>query len=240
MSDQAIRVRAILHSNGLKITDTQLDLLQKYYDLLLESNTRVNLISRRDIENAWFSHILHSISPLLLTSIPLGSNVLDLGSGGGLPGIPISIVRADLRLVHLDSIRKKVTAIQDMLRELSLSKSTAICSRAEDLATGVEARTFDVVLARAVAPLEDLIKWSKPLVRHSPTPRVERPSGDPRDGPRSFSLPFLLALKGGDLTDETKRAATKTGERRIHVLDISFKGSEELGLEEKKAVIVEL
>ena len=105
--------RTVCRRNGLEPTDDQLAQLAEYARRLLEWNRKINLISRKDEENIWQSHLLHSISLLMRVDFPLGARILDLGTGGGLPGIPIRILRSDLSFVLLDATKKKVEAVAE-------------------------------------------------------------------------------------------------------------------------------
>src|ERR1700690_4224847 len=113
--------QTICRRNGLNLSDSQLRLLGRFVDGLLEWNSKINLISRRDQENVWFSHVLHSLTPLFFVEFSKGLRVLDLGTGGGFPGIPLAIARPDLELVLLDSIKKKTLAVQDLVDQLGLA-----------------------------------------------------------------------------------------------------------------------
>jgi 16S rRNA (guanine527-N7)-methyltransferase len=114
MDEKALRVRQICLRNGLEISDPQLELLNRFVHGLLEWNRAINVISRKDEENVWYGHILHCLTMLFLLEIPERAKVLDLGSGGGLPGIPIAIVRPDLEITLLDSIAKKTKVMEDL------------------------------------------------------------------------------------------------------------------------------
>ena len=218
MSD-LLKFSSICKRNGLEIDDARLAKLNEYVRLLLNWNTKINLISRNDISNVWYSHILHSISPLFFVEIQQNSKLLDLGTGGGLPGIPIAIVRSDLKITLLDSIKKKTAAVQDMVGELNMAKIDVVTGRAEEIGSKPEfARRFDAIISRAVAPLHDLIRWSRPFLRRSSS--------------------RLIALKGGDLNDELKEAGIKSKPKDISVTNLVFDGSEEIGFEGKKIVTV--
>ena len=219
MVDPLVTIRTICRKNGLILTDEQLASLGEYVRRLLEWNRTINLISRRDEDNVWFSHVLHSLSILFSVKIASGLRILDLGSGGGLPGIPLAIARRDLTVVLLDSIKKKTMVTSDITSALHLGNVTVFNGRAEEFATR-EQHTFDLVVARAVAPLEDLCTWSRPLVRME-----------------NATQPHLLALKGGDLEDEIRKARRRPG-LAITVINMAFEGSLELGLEDKKLVLV--
>jgi 16S rRNA (guanine527-N7)-methyltransferase len=233
----ALDVQRILTARGLLVTDTQREQLSAFVRQVIAWNAKINLISRKDEEQIWFSHILHSLSPLLYVDIPRGAHVLDLGTGGGFPGVPIAIVREDLHCTLLDSIRKKTMALQEIVARVQLHNVAVATGRAEEVGKqGVQAPLFDCVVARAVAPLRELVRWSRPLVRRS----GDRDHGGGRAGVRRVRAPFLLAMKGGDLGAEIRMAEVKEGASDVEVIDIVFDGSEAIGLEEKKIVLVPL
>ena len=180
----------ITAANGLILTDAQLERLSTYAELLCAKNHVVNLISRKDEENILSKHILHSLTLVLpnvtLAGIPTGANVFDLGTGGGLPGIPIKIARPDLSIILCDSIAKKIAAVTEMTNSMQLDSCQAITQRGETLAQQKQHRhRYDVVVTRAVAPLEELLRWSHGLLSKGGV---------------------LLSLKGGDLTEEIATA----------------------------------
>ena len=228
----------ICRANSRSIDQQAERLLEHYVELLLDWNSKINLISRRDEENVWYAHILHSISPLFLVEIPANSKIIDLGSGGGLPGIPLAILRPDLRMALLDSIRKKTTALEGIVGELGLTNVNIVTGRAEEVCRweGL-AGAFDIVVSRAVAPLKDLVKWSRPFL-------VSRPFSPPQQSSaalsvrRPLSRPCLMALKGGELEAEVRQASLKAGAGNIEVIRLAHPGSEELGLVEKHIVVV--
>lgn len=228
----------ICRANSTSIDAATADLLERYVDLLLGWNSRINLISRRDEENVWFAHILHSVSPWFLLEIPRDRKLIDLGSGGGLPGIPLAILRPDLRIALLDSIRKKTLALESMVGELALGNVNIVTGRAEDVCHWEGfAGAFDLVISRAVAPLKDLARWSRPfLVRGTHSGAV--PASPALRHRRLLAIPSLVALKGGDLEVEVKQAGLKAGAGSIEVMRLAFPGSEELGLVEKHIVVV--
>jgi 16S rRNA (guanine527-N7)-methyltransferase len=228
VADASIALQTICRKNALPLNDDQLGVLARYVEGLLQWNKKINLISRRDEENVWFSHILHSIAPLFYVEIPQGWRILDLGSGGGLPGIPLAIVRPDISVTLLDSIRKKSMVTDEIVRTLQLKNVVVRTGRAEESAGKKEVGMFDTVVARAVASLEDLARWSRPLVRQGKQPASA--------GGKS-NAPHLLALKGGDLEREIA-AACRESDIAITVIQMSFEGSLELGLEDKKLVLV--
>jgi 16S rRNA (guanine527-N7)-methyltransferase len=230
MDEKALRVRQICLRNGVSLTDEQLDQLGRFAVGLLEWNKAINVVSRKDEENFWYAHILHSLTPLFLLDIPERARILDLGSGGGLPGIPISILRPDLSITLLDSIAKKTKVMEDLATKLALKKVKVRTGRAEEIGREKEEKhMYDLVLARAVAPLVDLIVWGRPFLSQGGV--KARRKGESQEIE-------LAALKGGDLSAEIAVARVKTKAAFIQEVPIAFEGSVEIGLEEKKIVIV--
>jgi 16S rRNA (guanine(527)-N(7))-methyltransferase RsmG len=189
----------------------------------LDWNAKVNLISRKDTANIWQAHILHSASIPILVNIPKGAAILDLGSGGGLPGIVIKILRPDLHMVCLDATRKKMDAVGDMVKQLGLTDCEVTWGRAEDIGKQKpHMSSYNVVVARAVAPLHQLAQWSRPFLH----PDRNRP-------------PTLAALKGGNLENETAQTRALHGVRSVRESALVFPGSEQIPGVDKKLVIVE-
>lgn len=230
-----LKLISVCRDNGLQLTDEQVEKLTAYVKQLLEWNSRVNLISRADTANVW-AHVLHSLSILLALQLPSGIRVLDLGTGGGLPGLPLAIVRGDIGFTLLDSVRKKTLAVQDMVSQLAITNVQVVNARAEKLSSDVAGKGFDSILARGVASLTELVKWSLPLVRRN---RPSEMHGD-QINRKVLRLPSLVALKGGDLVQEIQQAKTKLKLKGVSVVDLNFEGIEEAGLSEKKIVIVSL
>lgn len=205
--------------------------LRRLVELVLEWNAKVNLISRAGTESVWPAHVLHSLSPLFHMPLKSPGEILDLGTGGGFPGLPLAIARPEIRFTLVDATGKKVRAVEDMASRLGLVNVRVVHARAEDLHRNPEYRTrFDLVTARAVAPLADLVRWSLPLVR----PQAARPAGEGGDPP----LPALLAYKGGDITQEISALQVKFIISPPVVRALVFPPG--AGLEEKKLVVVRL
>jgi 16S rRNA (guanine527-N7)-methyltransferase len=171
--------------NDLEISDTQWQLLEKWATLLLDVNQNVNLISRKETDLLWEKQILPCLSLLIFRKIPAGVDVCDFGTGGGLPGVILAIVRPDLRLTLLDSRQKKVAVVQQMIDTLSLSNVQTVHGRGEELGKQRPhwRQRFPFVTARAVAPLIDLVLWTSTLRK-----------------PESV----LHVFKGGEIRDEFK------------------------------------
>lgn len=236
-SDSILKFRSICKRNGLAISDHQLRELEEYVRLLQEWNTKVNLISRSDKRDIWFSHILHSVSPLFLFRLQPELRVLDLGTGGGLPGIPLAILRGDLKVTLVDSIGKKISAVQDIIGRLRLDNVDAIVSRAEDLPKAAGFRPFDLILARGVAPLVDLMRWSRHLLAKAHKNAAHYSQEPSKD---FLQTPCLVAYKGGDIADELRSLSKRFAAASVVVRDILFDGSDKLDLFEKKLVIIHI
>lgn len=206
-------------------------------DLLLGWNKSINLISRKDVENVWSHHILLSLAFLFKVQFGVGGRILDLGTGGGLPGIPLSIVRPDVTFVLVDSIQKKTQAVQAMLSSLELPNATAICARAEDLnKLNDYQNVFDAVIARAVSGLENLVKWGMPFLKKNSAPINFSRTSDPITVSKSSAL---ITMKGGSAEAEIERTRRRFPDLKIRSIELVFKGSEAVQSLDKKLIIVE-
>ena len=177
-----------------ELTDLQLKQLSALKDLYTEWNAKINVISRKDMDNFYEHHVLHSLSIAARFEFLPGMEIMDLGSGGGFPGIPLAIFYPDTQFHLVDSINKKLKVVTGISTEIGLHNITTQHIRAEDITN----RKFDAVVSRAVAPLEDLWKWSRPLIRkkQKTDDRIEVPDG-------------LICLKGGDLSHEIVESGCK-------------------------------
>ena len=159
--------------------------------LYREWNEKINVISRKDIDALYEKHVLHSLAIAVLCNFDKGTQVVDIGTGGGFPGIPLAIFFPDVHFTLVDSIGKKIKVVQEVADAIGLKNVTAIHGRVEE----IKAKTFDYAVSRAVAPLADLWKWINPLLRV---------------GQKSDEFPNgLICLKGGDLTKEINESGLK-------------------------------
>jgi 16S rRNA (guanine527-N7)-methyltransferase len=221
--------KRVCAQNGLEVEGEKFKLLVRYGELLLEWNKKINLISRKDEENLWTAHLFHAISPLIFLKLPADATVLDLGTGGGLPGIPIKILQPELHITLLDSTKKKIDAVTDIIQKLKLENVQTVWGRAEELSLRTEYRhTVDLVIARAVAPLKDLVKWSLPFLREGPGKETG-----------NVTTPALIALKGGDLQNEAGEIQNQKRIKNIRIIDLVFKNLDLPELQDKKIVVVE-
>ncbi|HEX7603249.1 MAG TPA: 16S rRNA (guanine(527)-N(7))-methyltransferase RsmG [Polyangiaceae bacterium] len=137
--------------------------LGAFLALLLAMNEHVNLTAITEPTEAWSRHVLDALTLApLLADLPAGARLLDVGSGGGVPGIPLAIARPDLHVTLLDATEKKVAFLRAVVAELGLANVDTVCGRAEDVDLGA---TFDVVVARGVAKLPALLGWTAPFAK---------------------------------------------------------------------------
>ncbi len=157
--------------------DLSAEQIQKFEQLLplySEWNEKINVISRKDLDNFYERHVLHSLSIASVISFQPGETVLDIGTGGGFPGIPLAILFPETQFILSDSIAKKITVVNEVKTALQLTNVVTIAERAENIKQEV-----DYVVTRAVAKMSDLLFWSK----------NKHPNK-------------IIALKGGDLKEE--------------------------------------
>lgn len=237
MTQDEIRTRALGAKNGLAITDIQLLSLAGYAELLRGWNQKLNLLSRNDEESIWTTHIPLSLAFLFKINFPKGRRVLDLGTGGGLPGIPMAIVLPDVSFVLLDSIQKKIVAVQDMVASLQLRNVSTVCSRAEDLNKKPGYHySFDAVIARSVSGLENLVSWGMPFLKRQTGLGFQALNSEQK---LPLDSPALITMKGGEIETEIARTTRRFPNVHIRSLDLLFKGDETLQNAEKKLIIVE-
>ena len=171
------------------LTDIQKSQFTALYDLYQDWNAKINVISRKDIDNLYEHHVLHSLGIAQVINFKPGTSIMDLGTGGGFPGIPLAILFPEVNFHLVDSIGKKVRVANEVANSIGLKNVTFCHERAED-----EKQKFDFVVSRAVMPLMDLLK----IIRKNISPKQQN------------SLPNgLICLKGGELERETMPVKNK-------------------------------
>ena len=174
---------------------SQLAALQELYS---DWNSKINVISRKDIDALYEKHVLHSLSIAAVFALPAGTEVIDIGTGGGFPGVPLAIFFPEVQFHLVDSIGKKLKVIEGVKEALGLSNVTTQHGRAEE----IKNRKFDFAVSRAVAPLKDLLHWCRPLLKPA------KHTITSADGEEIYK-PGLIALKGGDLSQEIADSGAK-------------------------------
>ena len=179
-------------------TPRQIEQFKALEALYTDWNAKINVISRKDIESLYEKHVLHSLSIAAAFEFPDGLQIIDIGTGGGFPGVPLAIFFPQVQFHLVDSIGKKLKIIEAVKEELGLTNITTQHIRAEE----IKDRKFDFAVSRAVAPLIDLIRWSRPLLKTTSF-KVQEAKGE-----RVYKS-GLICLKGGDLNQEIKDSATR-------------------------------
>ncbi|MBL7828836.1 MAG: 16S rRNA (guanine(527)-N(7))-methyltransferase RsmG [Saprospiraceae bacterium] len=167
-----------------KLSQHQLDQLEQLQPLYQEWNERINVVSRQDIDNLMERHVLHSLAIACVIGFSPEARILDLGTGGGFPGIPLAIFFPETRFTLVDATGKKIRVVQEVAQSLGLQNVEGIHARVEDLKLLGQ---FDFVTTRGVATLDKLMAWSRKFLKKKHMHAL--PNG-------------LIALKGGDLTPE--------------------------------------
>jgi len=180
-----------------EFTDRQIEQFRMLDPLYREWNEKINVISRKDIDSLYMRHVLHSLSIAAWVDLKPGIQVIDIGTGGGFPGIPLAIFFPEVEFLLVDSIGKKLKVIEAVSEAIELKNVRTRHTRAED----IRDRKFDFAVSRAVAPLADLWRWAKPLLRS------ERKLEEFKNG--------LICLKGGDLAAEISESRL-----RPHIMPI--------------------
>ena len=162
-------------------------------------NEKINLISRKDIDNLEVRHVLHSLAISRYTEFVAGTRVMDLGCGGGFPGLPLAILYPEVSFVLIDARAKKIMVVNDLIEQIGLTNVEAHHIRAEDYKG-----KFDFVISRAVAPMDQLYRWSRHLLAKKEKSKI--PNG-------------IIALKGGNIVQELKPLRKETYTEYVPIWD---------------------
>ncbi len=192
------------------ITERQREQFAALYGLYGEWNAKINVISRKDFDQLYLRHVLHSLAIAAVCRFDAGARILDVGCGGGFPSVPLAIMFPEAHFTAADSIRKKITVVEGVAQSLGLANLTPRCTRVEQIA-----ERFDYAVSRAVTAMPEFVGWV--------WPKIER-------GQKGSLANGILYLKGGDLAEEL--AATG---RRWTLFDISQHFAEEF-FDTKKVV----
>lgn len=182
------------------ISEAQLAQYEQLAPLYEDWNSKINLISRKDMENFYEHHVLHSLAIAKYFDLLPGMKVMDIGTGGGFPGIPLAIMYPQTRFLLVDSIGKKIKVVQDVKEKLGLKNVTAVNDRAENIKD-----KFDVIVSRAVTQLPDFVKWCNGKLRIT----------------NDIEAGGILYLKGGDIKEEL-RSVPKNWKRNMSAISKWF------------------
>lgn len=180
-------------------TPTQTQQFEMLLPLYKEWNEKINVVSRKDIDELYLHHVLHSLSIAAYATFSKVTKVIDIGCGGGFPGIPLAIFYPETEFHLVDSIGKKLKVVNEICAAAGIKNITTQHTRAEE----IKNRKFDFAISRAVAPLQDLWFWSKPLLNV---------------GLKTNVANGLICLKGGDLHQEISESRTRP--KMLSVYDI--------------------
>lgn len=174
-------------------TQKQIAQLQALEELYKTWNAKINVISRKDIDSLYQKHVLHSLSIAAVFNFSAGLHIIDIGTGGGFPGVPLAVFFPEVHFHLVDSVGKKLKVVEAVKAAVHLPNLTTQHCRAED----IKSRKFDFAVSRAVAPLADLWRWSRPLLKTG-TYSFQNNDGSGAALYRSG----LICLKGGNLAQE--------------------------------------
>ena len=180
----------IIQKYFTNLTETQLEQFSKLQELYKDWNLRINVVSRKDIDELYLRHVLHSLVIAKVVEFQPGAKVMDVGTGGGFPGIPLAILFPDTQFHLVDSIGKKIKVVHEVVQGLGLENVKSSNCRVEDVKD-----TYDFIVSRAVAQMETFVRWTKG--------RISKKQRHPlKNG--------ILYLKGGDLTEELEKYTSAT------------------------------
>lgn len=171
-----------------ELTDIQIEQFNQLEELYKDWNQKINVVSRKDIDELYVRHVLHSLGIAKIIQFKPGARVLDVGTGGGFPGIPLAILFPETHFTLVDAIGKKIKVVQEVIDGLELKNVTAIHSRVEELD-----QQFDFIVSRAVAAMPTFVHWVKGKIKKKSVHSLKN---------------GILYLKGGDLEEELKNYKT--------------------------------
>ena len=186
---------AIIEKYFPSLSEHQKEQFRALYDLYADWNAKINVVSRKDFEQLYLRHVLHSLAIAKVCQFEAGAKVLDVGCGGGFPSVPLAIMFPDAQFVSADSIGKKITVVKGVCEGAGITNIDARHTRVEQIP-----EKFDYVISRAVTEMPQFVKWI--------WSKIER-------GQRGTLPNGILYLKGGDLTEELSATRMKWTEYQI-------------------------
>ena len=186
---------AIIEKYFPSLSEHQKEQLRALYDLYADWNAKINVVSRKDFEQLYLRHVLHSLAIAKVCQFEAGAKVLDVGCGGGFPSVPLAIMFPEVQFISADSIGKKITVVKGVCEGAGITNIDARHTRVEQIP-----EKFDYVISRAVTEMPQFVKWI--------WSKIER-------GQRGTLPNGILYLKGGDLTEELSATRMKWTEYQI-------------------------
>ena len=172
------------------LTEIQIKQFKQLESLYQDWNLKINVVSRKDIDELYLRHVLHSLGIAKVMQFNPGAKVMDVGTGGGFPGIPLAILFPETQFHLVDSIGKKIKVVKEVVAGLGLENVKTTHGRVEEVTD-----TYDFIVSRAVAQMETFVRWTKGKI-------AKKQNHDLKNG--------ILYLKGGDLTEELKLYTSST------------------------------
>ena len=171
-----------------ELTQYQIVQFSKLQELYKDWNLKINVVSRKDIDELYLRHVLHSLGIAKVVQFKPNTKILDVGTGGGFPGIPLAILFPETHFHLVDSIGKKIKVVNEVAEGLGLQNISTTHGRVEEVKD-----TYDFIVSRAVAQMETVVRWTKGKVNKKQEHKIKN---------------GILYLKGGDLTEELKKYTT--------------------------------
>ena len=187
---QILSLMEIIHKYFKNLTETQVAQFAKLQELYEDWNLKINVVSRKDIDELYLRHVLHSLGIAKVMEFKPGAKVLDVGTGGGFPGIPLAILFPETQFHLVDSIGKKIKVVNEVVEGLGLLNVKTTNGRVEE-----DKDTYDFIVSRAVAEMETFVRWTKGKIAKKQNHKLKN---------------GILYLKGGDLTEELKLFTSAT------------------------------
>ena len=180
----------IIHKYFKNLSEKQTEQFSKLQELYQDWNLKINVVSRKDIDELYLRHVLHSLGIAKVMQFKAGAKVMDVGTGGGFPGIPLAILFPEVQFHLVDSIGKKIKVVDEVVAGLDLTNVKTTHGRVEEVND-----TYDFIVSRAVAQMETFVRWTKGKI-------AKKQNHDLKNG--------ILYLKGGDLSEELKLYTSAT------------------------------